>query len=59
MTGFLHSAKSLKDLSAKFIIDNFDAVEDTEGMKLVRQDPKALFEILKFSHGKQVNVLNF
>ena len=51
MAGFLHSAKSLKDFSAKFICDNFDAVKDTDGMIAVRHNSKALDEILEFSRG--------
>ena len=53
MTGYRHSAKMLKDLSANFILENFDAVKNTDKMKLVCKDPKALVELLEFGHGKK------
>ena len=52
MTGYLHSAKLLKDFSANFILKNFNEVKNTDEMRLVRKDPKALFEILEFNNGK-------
>ena len=50
LVAYLHEANKLKIVAKKFITENVDAVEKTEGMTLIRDHyPKALWELWKFA----------
>jgi hypothetical protein len=50
LAAYFHEAKTLKKLAMRVIVKNFDAVEVTEGMAMIRdQYPKALWDLLKFA----------
>ncbi len=49
LVAYLHEATILKQVTMKFIIDNYAQLMDTPGMSLIAEShPKALLEILKF-----------